>query len=343
VRIGWILSEVWLSESPAGLYSSMASYRYRAIIPGTALTRLGHEVSIMGLVNGPESLERGTRFIESVDVVVFGKMFQEGVLMPPLLAAARAAGKPAVVDICDEFLEPSYAAMYQEALPRADAVTTSSSFLTGRIAEMTGCRATVIADPYEGPRGAPRWEPRERLEVAWFGNVINLVGLEVALPGLLASRIPMHLVVVTDLTPIARAWESARRPEVAPAIELDVRQWSLEATARALRECDAAVLPIDRSLNFYLSKGPDRMIEALWAGRYVAAHPLPAYEEFRDWAWMGEEVAEGLAWALAHPGEITGRVARAQEHIEARYAPAVVGATWGDFLARVRGGRGRET
>lgn len=339
MRIGWILNERWLEDTATGLYSSIASYRYRAIIPGGELSRRGHTAAVMGLIAGPESYDRGRQFVEGVDVVVFGKMFEATVLLPSLLAAAKEAGKRVVVDICDDFLEKSFADLYRDVLPAADAVSTSSPFLGGRIEEMTGRRATVIADPYEGARGTPRWEPRGKLEAAWFGNVINLTGLDLALQGFLAARVPMHLVVVTDISPIARAWERFRRPDLAPTIELDVRQWSVEATARALRDCDVALLPFDRGLDYYLSKGPGRMVEALWAGRFVTAHPLPAYEEFRDWAWIGDDIVEGLAWAHEHGSEITGQVAQAQEHIAKCYSPAAVATAWEAFLTGVCAGR----
>jgi hypothetical protein len=340
MRVGWILNEKWLEETRTGLYSSMASYRHRAIIPSIELMRLGCEASVLGLVSGAESYDRGRRHLKGLDIVVFGKMFDATDQLQPLLRAAREAGVRTVVDICDDFFQNDrYGEVYRDVLAAADAVSTSSSFLATRIAEATGRRAMVIVDPYEGTRGTPRWQPRERLEAAWFGNVVNITGLDLALGGLLASRIPMHLVVMTQLSQGVLDWVRVRRPELAPAIDLDVRQWSLEATGRALQECDAVLLPIHRAASYYLSKGPDRMVEALWAGRFVTAEPLPAYEEFRDWAWIGENIAEGLAWAQANPATVTVRIAAAQAHIAERYSPSTVASAWGAYLTQLRDGR----
>ena len=338
VRIGWILNERWLEETPTGLYSNMASYRHRAIIPGTELARRGMQTAVLGLVSGIESYERGRRYLKGLDVAVFGKMFEASDQLQPLMRSAREAGVRTVLDICDDLIDKSWSEDHFIATKQADAVSASSPYLAARIAELTGRRARVIGDPYEGARGAPRWQPRGRLEALWFGNVINLAGLDLALGSLLASRIPMRLVVMTNVTGLVREWELARRPDLEPTIELDIRQWTLDDTAAALKACDAVFLPIDRRSSYHLSKGPDRMVEALWAGRFVVAQPLPAYEEFRDWAWVGEDIGEGLAWALANPGEISGRIAAGQNHIAARYSPSTVAGAWGTYLSQVHAG-----
>ena len=333
MRIAWVVNDAVIEPTPAGLYSYMASYRYRVLIPAVELNRSGLQATVVAVSPDPRSIERVRQPLQGMDVAVFSKLFSATPVQPMLMQVAREAGVRTVIDICDDFGDKPYAAQYRESVKAADTVSASSAFLAGRIAEMTGRQATVILDPYEGERGEPRWAPRARLEALWFGNVTNLSGLELSLLPLWESRIPMHLVVVTRLAGSVRDWAQLRGPALAPVIDLELREWSLEVTADALRACDVVLLPIDLDTRYYSSKGPNRMVEALWAGRFVVAQPLPAYEEFREWAWIGDNLAEGLAWARAHPAEVVQRIAAAQAHISRRYAPRVVAGTWRDLLA----------
>ena len=43
-----------------------------------------------------------------------------------------------------------------------------------------------------------------------------------------------------------------------------------------------------------LAKSSNRIIESLWSGRFSRSHPIPSYMEFKDWAWIGANLAEGM-------------------------------------------------
>ncbi len=327
-----------MERTAAGLYSFLASYRYRVLIPAFELANRRLESTVITVGREPGTVERVREPLKGVDVAVFSKLFDATPIQPELMRITREEGARMIVDICDDFDHKYYAEQYRASVRAADAVSTSSAFLAGRIAEMTGRRATIIQDPCEFPRREARWSPRAPLEALWFGSSTNISGLDKAVPALARSGIPMRLVVVTRQDDSVTRWERDARPVLPPTIALEIREWSLPATEQALNECDIVVLAINRESRYYYSKGPNRMVEALWAGRFVVAHPLPAYEEFREWAWIGEDLAAGMAWALSHPDEIAQRVTAAQEHIAQRYAPAVVAGTWRTFLDDVRAG-----
>jgi hypothetical protein len=335
VHVAWVVNDAVIERVTDRVFSLLASYRYRVFIPAVELSRTGWRATVIAVTPGPASIERVRQSLRGVDVVVFSKLFNATPIQPLLMQVAREAGARVVVDVSDDFVDKAYAEQYRDSVKAADAVSTASAFLAGRIAEMTGKQATVILDPYEGERGEPRWAPRPRLEALWFGNVTNLSGLELSLLQLLESGNPMHLVVVTRLGRSVLEWGRLRKATLAPDIDLDLREWSLDATVDALRQCDLVLLPINREARYYSSKGPNRMVESLWAGRFVVAQPLPAYEEFRQWAWIGEDLAEGLAWAKAHPAEVVERIAAAQAHIARRYAPPVVAGAWSALLRQL--------
>ena len=44
--------------------------------------------------------------------------------------------------------------------------------------------------------------------------------------------------------------------------------------------------------------------------------------------WIGEDMKEGIEWALAHRDEIPERIAAAQKYISQYYSPEVIGQQW---------------
>ena len=56
--------------------------------------------------------------------------------------------------------------------------------------------------------------------------------------------------------------------------------------------------------------------------------PLPAYKEFEKLAWVGEDLAAGMAWALAHPHDVRERIEAGQAYIENYHSPAAIAAQW---------------
>jgi len=337
MHIAWVVSAQYLESTAGGLYSKVASYRYRMIIPATELKKRGHQVAAIGASAAAGGYEYAVQQLQDLDVVVFGKMTDSLELQARLADAARDAGIRVVVDVCDDhFSNDAIGERYRAVVASADAVSVSSGFLAERIAEMTGRSATVIKDSYEGSRGTPKWKPGPQVEAVWFGHPLNLQGLAKSLGAFAGSGVRMRLVVVTGGTPEVIDWHGRVSTAVRRNIHLEFREWSLEATAQALQACDVVLIPIDRENPFSLSKGPDRVVESLWAGRLVLAHPIPAYEEFSAWAWIGEDLMGGLRWAIDHPAEVVERVARAQEYIGARFSPQVIAEGWESLCAELR-------
>src|SRR2546430_12667808 len=44
-----------------------------------------------------------------------------------------------------------------------------------------------------------------------------------------------------------------------------------------------------------------RLSAALHAGRFPVCHPSPYYGALGEFAWVGDDLAEGIRWALTHP------------------------------------------
>jgi hypothetical protein len=83
-----------------------------------------------------------------------------------------------------------------------------------------------------------------------------------------------------------------------------------------------------------LVKSPNRVVEPLRAGRFVVAYPLPSYVELSDYVWLGEIIADGVAWAVANREEVRRRIAAGQGHINRRFSPLSIGRVWEAVLTQ---------
>ena len=329
MRIRWIVSSSSVNRGSRELESSLASYRYRAQIPMRELEARGHRCDWIAL-GGEESAGRS---LEDADVLVFAKNHTEPEAVLALLAEARQRRIATVVDVCDDYFAESdaLAPYYRELAGRADIVTASSFQLAGAVEGSTDVPALVVRDPYEGPPGAARWAPAgARVKALWFGAPVNLQALlDEALT--LPRRIEGCSLDVVVLTRRCEGLEeglerlSARHPG---RLSLRFREWTLGRNWSELAACDLALIPVRAADRFALAKGPNRLVEALRAGRFAVASALPAYAEFRDYAWIGDDLAAGIAWALAHPAEVVSKIAAGQAYIARHYAPRAAAVEW---------------
>jgi hypothetical protein len=165
---------------------------------------------------------------------------------------------------------------------------------------------------------------RAPYRLLWFGHPLNLETLRYGLPQLerVAAEIPHSLTLVT--APSAGAEGLAGR----------FRAWSAQAMREELQICDAVVIPSNPYDPRKAVKSPNRFTESLWAGRFVLAHALPAYEELACYGWVGEDLGEGLRWLAAHAREASVRIERGQAAVAARFTPQVIAEAWKAAILR---------
>jgi len=75
-------------------------------------------------------------------------------------------------------------------------------------------------------------------------------------------------------------------------------------------------------------KSPNRFTESVWAGRFVVANSLPAYESLAGAGWVGEDLTDGVRWMLAGPQEALARIRAGQAQIEREYSPDAIAERW---------------
>lgn len=302
-----------LRQGPAGATSDIASARYRVLIPATHLARRGHAVQVMSLRPGDvprEALEA------QADVAIFAKSFDPA--NERLAQHLRDRGLRVIADYCDDHFEhPQHGPHFRRMAEIATDLVASTEALAESIRRHTGRDARVITDPVEGPRGTPRFEPKlPALRVLWFGHPTNLVSVIDKADELkgLAQRMPVELTLVTERSPESERLAGAIAALLPERLKVRLMPWSLEGTWRSLDQCDVVWIPVTDS-GPKMAKSPNRLLESMWAGRYVVADPVPAYRPFEDVMPLGLGLEAGVQRALADPKAAEQRLREAQRRI----------------------------
>jgi glycosyltransferase involved in cell wall biosynthesis len=187
--------------------------------------------------------------------------------------------------------------------------------------EHTTLPVIEVAVQVEGEPLEPRASIGRPPRLLWFGHPLNLDTLPFGLYQLADRRINFALTVLT--APGSGAEQLGHR----------FRVWTSAALFEELRECDAVIIPSNPDDPRKAVKSPNRFTEALWAGRFVIAHPLPAYEALGAYGWVGADLGDGLAWLLEHFDEALERVRAGQEAAAQQFSVEAVGRAWQSVIA----------
>ncbi len=313
MRVVWV-SFAPLRKTPAGLASDLASIRYRLLIPAQALP----ESRVTQVAQGANRRTLLERFA-GADAAVFGKIL-EPALAPvalELAAALSAKGVKVTVDFCDDHFDHSQLGPVYRALANvADGIVVSTPALAEVVRQQTPTKVGIVGDPVEGARREPSALRQPPLRLLWFGHPANLDTLRFGLPQLGARGLEFSLTVVTAAG--SGAENSGHR----------FRPWSSDAVFDELGKCDAVIIPSNPYDPRKAVKSANRFTEALWAGRFVIAHPLPSYEPLAPYGWVGEDLGEGLAWLTGHPDEALARIRAGQDWVAANASREAIAAAW---------------
>ena len=343
-----IVDRSYAIEPHQNLESEQASMRLRVGIPARELARSAKTwlVPLDYFARDPDLQALG-----AVGALVIGKLpvsfftgqaAAAGRLLEAIESAARK--RRVIVDFSDDLA--AAAKMYsapaladiQRRLLRACRATVPTAALRERLARDARHAVSVIEDPFEAPAaGAPRFAPGDTLRLAWFGVFGPplkpfLEGAFGSIARKLAPR-PIELAFVTYAGQQALVHELARALRaIHPDFTVRHIAWSPAATAAALADADLVVLPQDAASDWGRVKSHNRLVESIRAGRFTVASPVPAYVELDAYAWIGDDLAAGVEWAVSHPDEVRARVTAGQGAIELRFAPAVIAARWAQVL-----------
>ena len=355
----FVTSGALVSLEGRGVTARVASARLGSILPTRALTSLGYDARTCSTASG---IDTAGALVRGAKRVVFGELFSTAEGFGSTIEQYRALlrlvpdpGERVVFSIADDhFAESSVRDFYRAALPDCLAVVTVSEALARTIAPMTQRPILVAPEPYEGLRGAPQvftaraprgpvgWLARRvglsqdlwRLRLLWFGYAMNLPPLIDMLPAIevLARRHPLSLTIVT--LPFAELAQivTPQRGDESSALRVHFQEWQPHIMDAAFAAHDLVLIPSAYRDPVKRAKSPNRLVAGIHAGRLVIAHPLPAYEPYSAYAWIGEDLCAGIEWSIRYPQEALERIRRGQAFIDQRHSPEVVARFWLDVF-----------
>jgi glycosyltransferase involved in cell wall biosynthesis len=360
----------WISRFPSSErdgkpYSVHAAVRLRTLIPIEAM-RANGVVANIATIDEQWQL-RDVAAAESCQVAVFDQLYPfgseqldvSGVAILEMVDRLQQLGIKTVADIHDNhFGLPGRADYFRRLVQAVDAVVVNSPEMMRTVDVHTRRPIEVVGDPFEGPHGEPTFQPEvrrsplqrllrrffpwsnaPRLELAWFGHPTNVGAVYALMPQLLplARETPIRLALVSAADSGIEEWCELFNFRHGRYCRIVFVPWSLADTWRVLRDCDMCVLPVDVAKESKSAKSANRLVEALRAGRFVVASPLPAYQEFAASARIDENIVQGIQWALDHQAEVVQRIRTGQDAIEKKYSPAAIALRWQQVIGRLIG------
>lgn len=331
--------------------SIIASQRMRVAIPSGYLSELGLIQTAVSLQSPDDvqlaiSLTPKTAVFSKILGTVNSKLHFD--LHELLLYALLERGTRVIVDVCDNYFLGPGAEQLTRMISKATVVVANSAVTADLIRDMTGVAAEVIGDPTE-----TRWHNphspattrsfidvltrrrRRPVNILWFGGPLrSFEPLEALIPRLsaLSKKYPITLTLVSAAFPEILQAADKINASGSSTFTAAFSAWTRERVQAALVKSDLVLLPGDSLDPSRAGASANRLIDAMWAGRYVVASGIPSYWEFRHAASIGDNIISNLSWALNHPRHLQKRIAIGQSIIREKYSSRAIGQAWWSVL-----------
>lgn len=355
MKIQWVVDGVSGTRA-TGYRSALASNRYRAILPAQSLLDLGHEVTLLPLPDW----DVVTQTAGLADVVVMGKVApggdprRVGQMCERALSGIRAARQsnvPVVVDVNDDhFDHPRVGGYWRELVQSCSLIVVGSEVMRDRVVGLTSQPVVVIGDPVASPPNYPRvrsspsgywWrrligQRRDRLKFVWYGNLINWKPLERWLDDLLALApgCPWSLDVVTTPDPTVSSFIDEFNLRAGSGAAITLVPWSEEVQWSCVSQADVVLLPSDVGEVGKVVKTANRLTDALHAGRFVVASPLPAYQVYGDYVALTEDPVVAIKAFLEQPQVWSERIGKGRDCVAKSLSPLAIAERWEQAIDR---------
>lgn len=339
----------------------LATVRYRGLIPAAELARLdpGMRPEVVPFTD----LMRPD-FDSRIDLLVLHqpkkdtiKLVQQFPVLLGHLQAVRRHGGVVVIDVSDlKFSLEHHRAMVEEY--GEPAANDYRKFLEGLFVNANGIVVPtvklgelmqqainlplpihVVGDPIEVQHQPARFAPGETLKLLWYGTLrahgpVMQKFFATDLPAIAAAT-PVDVHMVCEAVP-----DDVQAAVLGPfhrAANVRFTEWSVAALERALTECDIVVLPFALDSMSAVGKSNNRALQALYAGRFVAAHPIESYLEVGSFCGLDVSLPRIILAARANPAAALDMLQRGQSYVAERYTPAAIGGQWLAMIRNVLG------
>lgn len=327
-----------ITQSPVFLYAR-ASMRIRCLLPLGVVGR-HHRAMLSSLL----WMARNASLLSPDDLLVLfkigsGEFDDDPGLQDALRTLIRSPAR-IVYDTCDPLhLAPDTLAgkLQVELARRADLITCPTGALLQSLAKITRKPIKLIPDTVDLEARTPAFSPAAALRLIWFGWLtklrLNELDRRLRSIGVMLHGRPIVCELVcqpasSDM--IARI--NGEHDAASTGVTLRHSLWELPKAWDMIAAADIALIPHDAD-SADAMKSHNRLSTAILAGTFAVANPIAQYRSLAAYAWVGDDLTEGVAWALDHPAEALGRITAGQKAVKALYGPESVGMAWLEALA----------
>lgn len=316
--------------------STLASLRYRILIPAQHLGRR-HSIQIIRPPTKTDTWPLNFINDTSSDIIIFSKTLHLD--NETLAKARRSLGQSVVLDVCDNYFDhlhhvDKWRAHFITMCHLATYIIASTPILVDAIKQYTGRDAVVISDPVEGIKNTPCFAPTfPRLKLLWFGHPTNGMSLINIMDDLLAlsQTIPLQLTVVTGPYDKFENYLHDFNKHHGAILPINLKYWSLETTWQSINDCDLVIIPTLPN-EFSRAKSPNRLIEALWGGKFVVANAIPSYQSYSPFCWLGEKINDGICYAINNSTLVQQQIKQGQNYVSTHHSPYIIANAWENAL-----------
>ena len=327
ITIGYI---VWgnITQTSTFYTSKSSGLRHRMLVPLQHLVD-PYKVTFIRDNITPDSYP--SIFQEySFDIIVFLKSFNKNNIDLLKFIKKHSACK-VIFDMCDNhFARAEYKEHYIQMCNESHVVTASAKSLMPIIADITNKDSSsihLIEDPLEYPTNDAHFN---RNTLLWYGNTVNFQPLCELLPHLsnLSLKCPMQITIIINnplsVKELVKAYHHQN-------LHISLLDFSQEAMRQSLLTHDIVILPTLQG-DFRLGKSSNRLCEAINAGAFVVANPLPSYIEFSNFAMIQDNIIDGLEWALLNRTKANNMIHQGQAYIKERYSQKKIAHEWNQLF-----------
>jgi glycosyltransferase involved in cell wall biosynthesis len=315
--MGWNWQDVCWVVDGGDETPRLASVRYMAMIPAN---HLGGKLEWYSAKKcTPESFLNRTK----PKLLICNKVNDFEV--PNMVRVARDRGIKVASVFCDWRFEVPISRTMADI---SDLLIVQTRAMAEATQDHFGREPFIIEECYEGRRGKVRFKPGRAVKLVWYGHFVNadtIPGMWRQLTAMRGWRFSLHFVTNGSVDQLMAILQNL--PPPVADLEISYTQWTEEAQEAAVKAADVVLLPsLDN--RFKHVKGHNRLVQAIHAGRLALAYPLAPYQELADYCWVGNDFAEGMAWALDNRSLVIERLHQGQRYIDKRFSPSAVGRRW---------------
>ena len=295
---------------------------------------------------------------EGLDVLIVGKLFLDddreqfsGNSRRILEAcdSARHANAKVIADINDDHFErPDFGDYWKSLAQIADVCIVGSAAMGKTVSRYTHRPVAVVGDPLASPKSAPRVHADRvgglvsrmfrtlPLKLVWYGNINNVAMFIQWMQwlGRVWTDVPLHVRMVTSRHPTIEAFCIEFNATYAKHAHVEFIEWSEDAQWSVVADSDIVLIPSDASDVAKAVKTANRLTDALHAGRYVIASPIPSYLPYADFVDLGNNPIQALHTYLKDPARARDRIAQGQAAAERQCGMEAIANEWLEVIRK---------